>query len=528
SSFVNGSPGFVDNGIDLNILRITEVLAYTDGAEQIEIFNATDNPLDLGGWFISNDPAELARYQIPAGTTLSAGGYLVLTGNEHFGGQFNLADGGGTVTIASPDATGDIAGFVLSQPYAATQLNQSQGVITTSDAQQYFVPLQASTFGEPNSAAWVGDVVIGEISYAPTDGDAYIELQNRTDTDLQLGTPAEPALTWNVTGSVQFSIPAGTVVSANGRLLIVATDPAEFRTVHGVPADVAVLGPFAGTFGNEAGDILLTQPSTSSPTAHLVVDRVHYLATAPWPLEPATGLASMIREPLAGFGSDPANWLTGRAPGTPGTANLPADVTPPTIPNSIVWSAASGPAVRLSWTAATDDETGVMAYRVYRDGVELSEVSGTEFVDSTVSLPSHYDYQVSAVNSQGIESPLSEHTLAGLLAIESVASRFANQIDVTFSSELDRDGAELITNYQVPGVQILAARLASNQRTVVLTTSELVLDDVHELIVSDLVGVDGSVLPPAYVQLFSYREGVPGITVEGIKFTTQTMRSLAD
>lgn len=64
-----------------------------------ELYNPTGTPWDLGGIYLTDDPAEPTKYQIPSGVTIPADGYLVFWADDD-GTQgalhlnFNLAAGG--------------------------------------------------------------------------------------------------------------------------------------------------------------------------------------------------------------------------------------------------------------------------------------------------------------------------------------------------------------------------------------------------------------------------------------------------
>jgi len=51
-----------------------------DGASSdwIEIYNPTDIPIDIGGWYLTNSDSNLAEWQFPAGVTLESGEFLVV------------------------------------------------------------------------------------------------------------------------------------------------------------------------------------------------------------------------------------------------------------------------------------------------------------------------------------------------------------------------------------------------------------------------------------------------------------------
>ncbi len=89
------------------------------------------------------------------------------------------------------------------------------------------------------------------------------------------------------------------------------------------------------------------------------------------------------------------------------TTPAPADSTPPTSPTGLVATAAGPTRVDLVWQASDDPESGIAAYRVYRDGNLLGSVQATAFADTSAVENTTYRYEVSAVNGEGLESPRS-------------------------------------------------------------------------------------------------------------------------
>jgi uncharacterized repeat protein (TIGR03806 family) len=86
------------------------------------------------------------------------------------------------------------------------------------------------------------------------------------------------------------------------------------------------------------------------------------------------------------------------------TTPAPADTTPPSTPTGLTTTSLQPTTVALAWTAATDTGgSGLHDYRVYRDGVLLASVSGTNYND-TVAPATQYSYQVSARDNAGNES----------------------------------------------------------------------------------------------------------------------------
>lgn len=82
------------------------------------------------------------------------------------------------------------------------------------------------------------------------------------------------------------------------------------------------------------------------------------------------------------------------------------DVTSPSVPQDLVSSNITTTGAELSWSASSD-EVGVAGYKVYRDGAEVANVTGTSYTATGLSSSTTYSYQVSAYDAAGIESSLS-------------------------------------------------------------------------------------------------------------------------
>jgi fibronectin type 3 domain-containing protein len=103
---------------------------------------------------------------------------------------------------------------------------------------------------------------------------------------------------------------------------------------------------------------------------------------------------------------DPSNVATART----------LDGTPPTAPGSFTGSGASQSQISLSWSAASDAQTGIAEYVIYRDGGEIARTTALSYDDGGLEADQVYVYQVSAVNGQGIEGnrsgPIEVRTLS--------------------------------------------------------------------------------------------------------------------
>jgi hypothetical protein len=94
------------------------------------------------------------------------------------------------------------------------------------------------------------------------------------------------------------------------------------------------------------------------------------------------------------------------------SANLRIDTTAPLAPggagtaNKKVKGVSS---VRITWSTAADVEpgSGVVSYRVWRDGAAIGVTSGLNYIDGAASVGGTYVYKVTAIDQAGHESPAS-------------------------------------------------------------------------------------------------------------------------
>ncbi|MCA8961778.1 MAG: cellulase family glycosylhydrolase, partial [Planctomycetes bacterium] len=93
-------------------------------------------------------------------------------------------------------------------------------------------------------------------------------------------------------------------------------------------------------------------------------------------------------------------------PSDPGVLAL--DATPPVAPDEVVVEALAWNRVELTWSGADDPETGILHYRVRRDGVVIAEPYRPGFLDTTIAPASSAEYRISSVNGMGLESPNSD------------------------------------------------------------------------------------------------------------------------
>jgi hypothetical protein len=347
SAQAGGSPGTNDGGQvpELGSVVINELLANSQGVgpDWIELYNSTDQSINMGGWFLSDDANNLTKYQIAPGTSIPAHGYLVFYENKHFGNQadlgcqepFGLSKDGETLYLHSGSG-GVLSGYSEQEKFDASEAGVSLGRWQKSTGSYNFVALSAPTPGKANAAPVVGPVVINEIMYHPQEAqdDEYVELLNISSSPVTLYDGAQKA-PWRFTdgGAIELLLPADAPVTlAPGEYLVLAKDAGLLRSKYSVPETVQVLAWGPGNLADSGAKIQLSKPGDTEDdgTRHWIrVDRVVYSdgshpqdfleGVDPWPVKANGQGLSLSRIDPHAYGNDPENWKA--ATPSPGQAN---------------------------------------------------------------------------------------------------------------------------------------------------------------------------------------------------------------
>ncbi len=201
STDVGGSPGRAGDGPTFDIV-INEVLTSGVGADadRVELHNTTQNSIDVGGWFVTDNPELLFKSQIDAGISIPAGGYLVLT-QSHLG--FGLdGDSAGTLLLISGGATPRFADQVV---FDAANDDVSLARWPNGGGQELLVPMVSQSFGAANTGPIIGPAILSEVHYNPAALPTFSE-----DFDDGLADSFEPRLaTWEISEG-QYMVTPGT------------------------------------------------------------------------------------------------------------------------------------------------------------------------------------------------------------------------------------------------------------------------------------------------------------------------------
>ena len=419
----SASPG-ESNYLPLDNALINEVLTRPEAsvpAEQaVELYNPTLIPANIGGWFLSDNRTNYAKYRIPDGTTIPPGGYVMLYQNQ-FGGNFTFDSAvGGEVILSSADPVGNLTGGRSYARFGAAAIAVSFGRFVTSLGVDFTAMAQRS-FGASNSYPEVGPVVISELMYHPlpwstnipgVDGE-YIELHNRGGLAVSLYDVANPGNRWRLANGVDFTFPTNLSVPAGGDLLVVNFDPAidaaalaQFRNQYGLSPSVPIVGPYRGRLDNGGEQVELYMPDAPLPPGgphpgfvpYLLVDVVNYSDAPPWPSGAVDGGGlSLQRRSVNLYGNEPLNWIA--AAPTPGAANGSGVVPPPVVTVSPANQVASEDSTVSLTVAATG--FGPLSYQWRHNGINLDDGTNSALVIKYAQLSDEGVYDAFVSNAGG-------------------------------------------------------------------------------------------------------------------------------
>lgn len=381
SSAIGGSPGADDPEPQYERVLISEVLTHTDSpqVDAIELYNPNATSADIGGWFLTDDRGFPKKFRVPNGTSIAPGGYHLFTESDFNATpgtltSFSLSSMGDEVYLLAGNANTNLTGYSHGFEFGGAANGVSFGRYLNSVGDELFPAQISLTLGSSNSGPRVGPVVINEIQYHPDVGlDEFIELHNIAGAPIALYDTSHATNRWRLNG-LAYTFPTNTAIPALGFLLLSSIDPASFRSKYGVPADIQIIGPYAGLL-QDSGERLELQrpdtPDTNGIVPYIVVDEVRYNDKLPWPVSADGSGPSLQRLMATDFGNDPTNWFASGI--TPGTTNYfnaaPIATIASPQPNTTFI-----PPVNITITASASDSDGtIRRVEFFADGVRLGQ-----------------------------------------------------------------------------------------------------------------------------------------------------------
>jgi hypothetical protein len=312
---LSGTPGSRNSRAEGPVV-INEFMALAAGDEDwIELYNTTDEAIDLSGFYVSDDPHDRTRYRLPEGTWIDENDFLVITESEC---GFGLNSGEETLLLTAPD------GQIVWSRYHYSEQRPGISRGRSPDGGEEWSSYRSGSPGDPNPPpSLTGGVVINEIHYHPeseNDLEEFIEIYNTAGQTIDLSG-------WSFQDGLTYSFPFGTRLEDDS-YLVIGHDPEAVEAAFGVSG---VLGPFeTGRLSNRGERIALCDRYGN------LVDEVTYADGGEWPPSPDGDGPSLELISPSFDGRIPACWAGSRGAPTPGEFNsVLSDNIPPQIASLI-------------------------------------------------------------------------------------------------------------------------------------------------------------------------------------------------
>jgi hypothetical protein len=430
SSFENGSPGTVEPApIFIPTILVNEALPHTDPpqVDAIELFNPNPTEANIGGWYLTDDPQEPKKYQIPANTTISAGGFALFFESEFGAGPtgFSLGSNGDDLYLFSA-TNGLLTGFAHGFDFGATSNGLTLGRYVNSQGNEDFTAQLANSLGAPNTLPLVGPVVVSEILYHPPETrsgtnlldnslEEFIELRNITLNSVPLFDTQHQTNTWKLSQAVSFDFPTNVTLGPTGYVVVVNFNPvtnaaqvAAFRAKFNVAPSIPLYGPYGGKLDNSSGNVRLSRPdapNTDGTVPYILVDRVEYEDLAPWPVLADGAGPSLHRFVPSDYGNDPTNWFAAKpSPGVPSASGVAPLVTQQ--PANATVFAAGGTVTSSNYVAGTTNFIATISganllYQWLFNGNAIPGATNATLVLTNIQMTDAGLYSLAAYNSGG-------------------------------------------------------------------------------------------------------------------------------
>jgi hypothetical protein len=235
-----------------------------DYPDWIEVYNGGTESVDLGGMYLSDDPANPDAWQFPFNTVVEAGGFLVVWADNSSYPQlmhtsFSLNASGEAVCLFAGDAETLIDSIEFSEQLDDVSYGRLPDGASSWD---YLTPTPSSSnkifepeTSEPTHPVEIPDNLFinefmanNDAAVAGPDGNFpdWIELYNGGNVSVELGGMY---LTDDLANPDAWQFPGGTVVDAGGFLVVWADNSLDSGLLHasfGLNASGEAVGLFAG------------------------------------------------------------------------------------------------------------------------------------------------------------------------------------------------------------------------------------------------------------------------------------------
>ncbi len=310
---------------------------YNSQADWIELHNPTSTNVNLVGWFLTDDRANLIKWSFPD-TILAPGGFLIVfasSRNQRVPGQplhtsFGLAAGGDYLALVWPD------GVTVAQEFAPEYPPQSGRFSFGFPMNENQVLAEAPGFlqqtpGERNPPARAGlPLALTEIMYHPSapvppdsriaDAFEFLELKNTGTNALDLtGVTFQSGVTFTFT----------TLLLDPGQRVLLVSSRVAFESRYG--AGLPVAGEFIGTLSDSGERLWLIEPDGTTIFDLAYEDTWNRITDG-------RGFSLVLRDEAASpstYGRASSWRASGRRLGSPGQEDIPSAI-PPVYVNEIL------------------------------------------------------------------------------------------------------------------------------------------------------------------------------------------------
>src|SRR4051794_19999156 len=237
--------------VSLNEVLAVNITGITDEngthSDWIELRNSSASAQNLSGFYLSDDPANLTKWQFP-GVSVPANGYLKVWAsdkNRAIAGSplhtnFHLDRNGETVFLVNPNGT-----TIESQ---LTFADQEEDISFGPDPGTAGNPLRYFANPTPLAANVRSEVGINEIHYDPdvkTEAVEFVELYNPSPIAMDLSGAA-------FTAGVNYTFAPGTTLASHA-YLVLAENPAQFQIKFGATP----FGQYTGSLSNDGDTVTI-------------------------------------------------------------------------------------------------------------------------------------------------------------------------------------------------------------------------------------------------------------------------------
>lgn len=310
SERIGGSPGAVDPNPGAGIV-INEITAHTDTGldapfdsnDQIELYNGSSDPIDLSGWYLSDNLENPQRWTIPQGTVIGARSHLLFDEDDFHAGRTNTSGFG-------LDKAGEMV--VLSTDTRIIDAIRFKGQANGASYGRYpsggpWIPM-LPTPGTVNMAT-TSPLLISGIMYHPVEGAEQLEYIRMVNTRAQTLTFETPSGSWRIDGGIDYEFPQNFSLPPGQALWLVPFSPeqdgdllTQFCSTYNLDKEnELIMGPYSGHLSNGGERISIEYPQASDDPlkpeeiSWVVVDEVFYSDRSPWPEEADGTGKSLIR-----------------------------------------------------------------------------------------------------------------------------------------------------------------------------------------------------------------------------------------